>query len=130
MTFALPVGLAQTTSSIYNQPGYFVPIFFFFLFAGGILALVAFIYGRSRVKKAGPAAKWFSLASLGILLYYLQWLGLAFALLKQNMSVIWLMLSFHTLFLFVAAICTIAGFKQMTDLEVVGAPPPDPPKFD
>ncbi|MEO6391167.1 MAG: hypothetical protein ABIP75_04890 [Pyrinomonadaceae bacterium] len=109
----------SATVSNYEIPKYFVPVFVLLLIVGLVGSLVAFVLGRGRARTGGPAVKWFSFAALALLFYYLQWFVWVYAISRQSTTLIWLLISFNTLFVFVAVVCAIMGFMQIKGAEPV-----------
>lgn len=121
MVLQFAVVLLQNTSTVsnYQQPKYFVPTLLLLLVVGLLVSLVAFVLGRGRARAGGPAVKWFSFAALALFLYYVQWFAFAFAIARQSTTLIWLLLSFNTLFVLIAAVCALMGFMQIKGAEPV-----------
>lgn len=99
----------------YNEPSYFKPVVLGLLVAGAVGWLIAAVLGFARARAFGTSAKWFSVASVLLLLFHLQFLLLAFGLITSNMDLVWQLLTFFNIFVVLAAICAILGFVRLTD---------------
>ncbi|MGB7923084.1 MAG: hypothetical protein WCF57_07560 [Pyrinomonadaceae bacterium] len=106
--------LAQVETR-YNQPSYFTPVVLGLLVAGAVGWLIAAVLGFARARAFGASARWFSIASVLLLLFHLQFLLLAFGLVTSNMDLVWGLLSFFNIFVVLGAICAILGFVRLTD---------------
>lgn len=113
MFLALLSLLAQAETH-YQQPGYFIPIALGMLAAGTLGWLIATVLGFARARAFGPSARWFSFASLFMILYHLQFVLLALGLILDNPNITLGVGAFFNLFAVVSAACAIMGFVRMT----------------
>jgi len=129
MPFAL-LALFQVETS-FKQPSYFLPVVVGLLVLGAVLSLVATVLGFARARAFGAPARWFSFASLCLLLFHLQFLALAFGLILKDIETAFAILTFFNAFVVIGAICAIMGFVRMTSPRspLPGTPPPTPPEF-
>lgn len=102
----------QTT---FDEPSYFMPVVLGLLVFGAVLWLVAAVLGFARARAFGASARWFSFASVCLLLFHLQFLALGFGLVLRDLRVIWGLLTFFNLFVVLGAICAIVGFVRLTN---------------
>ena len=117
MTLALLV-LFQTagqTETTFNEPSYFVPVILGSLVAGAILWLVAAVLGFARARAFGASTRWFSFAAVCLLLFHLQFLGLAFGLILKDVKTVFAILTFFNIFVVLGAVCAIMGFVRLTN---------------
>src|SRR6266850_2435588 len=117
MTFAL-LFLFQTTSqteTTFNEPSYFFPVVLGSLVFGAIFWLVAAVLGFARARAFGSSARWFSFASVCMLLFHLQFLLLAFGLIIKDMRTVFAIITFFDVFVVLGAICAIMGFVRLTN---------------
>jgi hypothetical protein len=117
MTFALLflIQAADQAETTFNEPGYFKPVILGSLVFGAILWLVAAVLGFARARAFGSSARWFSLAAVCLLLFHLQFLGLAFGLILKDLTMVFTILTFFNIFVVVGAICAIMGFVRLTN---------------
>ncbi len=104
--------LLQTPT--FHQPSYFVPVFVGMFLAGAIAWLVAAVLGFARARAFGPSARWFSFASVCLLLFHLQFLAAGFGVLTNDNSLVFGIFAFFNLFILLAAVCAIMGFIKLT----------------
>jgi hypothetical protein len=117
MTFALlflfqTAGQAETT---FNEPSYFFPVVLGSLVFGAIFWLVAAVLGFARARAFGSSARWFSFASVCMLLFHLQFLLLAFGLIIKDLRTVFAIITFFDVFVVLGAICAIMGFVRLTN---------------
>lgn len=105
--------LAQVETT-FREPGYFAPAILVMLALGAVTWLIAAVLGFARARAFGPSARWFSFASVCLLLFHLQFLGLGFGFLTRDNNLIFTMLTFFNLFVVAGAICAIMGFIRLT----------------
>ena len=103
------------TETTFNEPSYFAPVVLGMLIAGALGWLIAAVLGFARARAFGPSARWFSFASVLLLLFHLQFLALAFGLIVKDMSLVFSLLTFFNLFVVLAAVCAIVGFVKLTN---------------
>jgi len=118
MTFALLVffqAAADQAETTFNEPSYFLPVVLASLIAGAILWLVASVLGFARARAFGASARWFSFASVLLLLFHLQFLALAFGLILKDIKTVFAILTFFNVFVVLAALCAIMGFVRLTN---------------
>jgi hypothetical protein len=97
----------------YNAPGYFQLVFLSLLALGAIGWLVAAVLGFARARAFGAATRWFAIAAVCLIIYHLQWVLLAYAMVNSPNSVL-IVGAFLNLFVVVAAVCAIMGFIRLT----------------
>ena len=119
MFTGLTLVLVQQTSSVYNMPSYFTPIFLLLHLGGIVLSLGATLMAFGRIKAAGKAAYWLGLSAALLLIYFLQWLIFIFAIAKQNMSLTWTLASIMHLPIVLAIVCVLISLTKLkaTDVE-------------
>jgi hypothetical protein len=103
-------------SQVYTPPTFFAPVVIGLLVLGAIGWVVAAIIGLTRVRIYGPATKWFALAAILLVVYHLQFLVLAFGLIRNSTDVMNLG-AFFNLSVALAAVCAILGFTRLSNLE-------------
>ena len=108
-----PLMLAQVETQ-YNAPGYFQLVFLSLLALGAIGWLIAAVLGFARARAFGPATRWFAFAAVCLIIYHLQWILLAYAMVNSPNSVL-AVGAFLNLFVVVAAVCAIIGFVRLTN---------------
>jgi uncharacterized membrane protein YqjE len=114
MFLASSLMLAQVETQ-YNAPGYFRLVLLGLLALGAVGWLVAALLGFARARAFGPAARWFALAAVCLVIYHLQWLLLAFVIANSNSPDMVLAVgAFFNLFILLGAVCAIIGFARMT----------------
>lgn len=113
MLNALPFVLAQANESQVILPGYFLPVFAVLMIGGALGWLIAAVLGFGRAKSAGSSARWFALAAACLFFFHVQMLVMGFASLKGNAGLAFPLVSALNLFILLAAICSIIGFRQM-----------------
>ena len=100
-----PTIFAQVFTSPYD-------IIFLVLIAVGALAwLVAAVLGFTRARAFGASTRWFALSAACLVIFHLQLVifALTFDRLGFNFG------AFFSLFIFLAAICAIIGFRRLSD---------------
>src|SRR5438105_3205445 len=97
----------------YNAPGYFQLVFLSLLALGAIGWLVAAVFGFPGARAFGAATRWFAIAAVCLIIYHLQWVLLAYAMVNSPNSVL-IVGAFLNLFVVVAAVCAIMGFIRLT----------------
>jgi hypothetical protein len=105
--------LAQTETS-FREPGYFAPVVLSLLVLGAVAWLIAAVLGFARARAFGPSTRWFSFASVCLILFHLQFIVLAFGLLTKDNSLIFGILTFFNIFVLLGAVCAIMGFIRLT----------------
>lgn len=117
MTFALLLFLqaADQTETTFNEPSYFFPVVLGSLIAGAIFWLVASVLGFARARAFGASARWFSFASVCMLLFHLQFLALAFGLILKDVKTVFAIITFFNVFVVLGALCAIMGFVRLTN---------------
>ncbi len=104
--------LAQVETT-FREPGYFAPVMLGMLVLGGVAWLIAAVLGFARAR-AFPSARWFSFASVALILFHVQFIVLGLGVLTKDSTLIFGILSFFNFFIVVAAFCAIMGFIRMT----------------
>src|SRR5258706_12122656 len=105
MTLALLflIQAADQTETTFNEPSYFFPVILGSLVFGAILWLVAAVLGFPRARAFGASPRWFSFASVCLLLFHLQFLLLAFGLIIKDFRTMVSILTFFFIFFVVGA---------------------------
>jgi hypothetical protein len=98
----------------FQQPVYFTPVVLTMLILGALGWLIAAVLGFARARAFGASAKWFAIAAVCLFLFHVQFLGLAFGLIIQNLDLVFKLLTFFNLFVVLASICAIIGFVRLT----------------
>src|SRR5260370_35838695 len=100
MVFALLIlfQAAYQNETTFNEPSYFFPVILGSLVLGAILWLVAAVLGFARGRAFGASARWFSFASVCLLLFHLQFLLLAFGLIIKNFRTRFAVFTFFYMF--------------------------------
>src|SRR5260221_2437093 len=94
---------ADQSETTFNEPSYFFPVILGSLVFGAILWLVAAVLGFARARAFGASARWFSFASVCLLLFHLQFLLLAFGLIIKDFRTVFAILTFFNIFVVVGA---------------------------
>src|SRR3979409_761414 len=116
MTFVLLfLFQAGQTENTFHAQYYFFPVVLGSLVFGAIFWLVAAVLGFARARAFGSSARWFSFASVCMLLFHLQFLLLAFGLIVKDMRTVFGILTFFNIFVVLGAICVIMGFVRLTN---------------
>ncbi|MBA2733980.1 MAG: hypothetical protein H0U54_14005 [Acidobacteria bacterium] len=113
---APPLILAQSESTVYNLPPYFIWVFGLLLIAGGLGWLVATVLGFARARAFGLSTRWFALAAACMILYHAHWLALVFSINSENGNIIFPVLASLNFFVVLGAVCTIVGFARLNSL--------------
>ncbi|MEA2206463.1 MAG: hypothetical protein QOE77_3239 [Blastocatellia bacterium] len=106
--------MLQETETTFQEPSYFFPVVISLLVIGALGWLVATVLGFARARAFGASARWFSFVSLCLLLFHLQFLGLAFGLILKDMKMAFAILTFFNGFVVLGAFCAIMGFVRLT----------------
>lgn len=112
MILASSFMLAQVETQ-YPAPSYFQYVFLGLLALGAVGWLVAVVLGFARARAFGPAVRWFAYAGICLILYHLQWIFLAFALVNSPNMVLAIG-AFLNLFIVLGAVCVVMGFVRLT----------------
>jgi uncharacterized membrane protein YhdT len=107
--------LAQVDTT-FDKPNYFIPAFLLMFLLGGVGWLVAAVLGFARARAFGPSARWFSFASVCLLLFHVQIIFVGFGVVTSDKSLAMTILTFLNLFVVLGAICAIIGFIKMTSV--------------
>jgi hypothetical protein len=83
------------------------------LVVGAVGWLVATVLGFARARAFGASARWFSIASLCLLFFHLQFLLLGYAYVFDATTA-FTILTFFNLFVVIGSFCAIMGFVRMT----------------
>jgi hypothetical protein len=113
MVIASLVLLAQTETT-FREPGYFAPTIMAMFIIGAVASLIAAVLGFARARAFGPSARWFSFASVALLLFHIQFIVLGFGVLTKDSNLVFGILTFFNFFILLAAICAIMGFIRLT----------------
>ena len=102
-----------------KQPGYFAPVLFGSLLAGGLGWLIAALLGFARARAFGASTRWFSFAAVCLLVYHLQFvlLGLVAVMGAQqnDFDSVLSFGAFFNVFVVLGAVCAIMGFVRLTN---------------
>lgn len=98
----------------FQQPAYFGPVVVVMLILGALGWLIAAVLGFARARAFGASAKWFAIAAVCLFLFHVQFLGLAFGLIIQDLNLVFKLLTFFNLFVLLASVCAIIGFIRLT----------------
>jgi len=109
-----PIMLLAQVETQYNAPGYFQIVFLVLLALGAIAWLVAAVLGFARARAFGPSTRWFALAAVCLIIYHLQWVLLAFAMVNSP-DLVLSVGAFLNLFVVAGAVCAIIGFIRLTN---------------
>jgi len=96
-------------------PEYFNLVVLLLLVLGALGWLVATVLGFSRARAAGPAARWFALASACMFLFHLHLVVVGVVLSQRAVGTAYTLGAFVLLFVFLAAVCAIIGFTRFTN---------------
>jgi uncharacterized membrane protein YhdT len=107
--------LAQVDTT-FDRPNYFIPAFLLMFLLGGVGWLVAAVLGFARARAFGPPARWFSFASVCLLLFHVQIIAVGFGVITSDKSLAMTILTFLNLFVILGAVCAIIGFIKMTSV--------------
>ena len=107
--------LAQVDTT-FDKPNYFIPAFLLMFLLGGVGWLVAAVLGFARARAFGPPARWFSFASVCLLLFHVQIIAVGFGVVTSDKSLAMTILTFLNLFVILGAVCAIIGFIKMTSV--------------
>ena len=114
-----PLALLFQEGMTANQPSYFVPVFIALLFAGGIGWLIAAVLGFARARAFGASTRWFSFASVCLLLYNIYWVVVGFVAVigapQNNFDAVLVVGAFLNVFVVLGSICAIMGFVRLTN---------------
>jgi hypothetical protein len=112
MLFDSSLILAQVETQ-FPAPGYFQLVMLALFALGAIGWLVAAVLGFARAPAFGPAARWFALAAVCLLLYHIQFV-LTVLVGSSNPEIFLAVGAFFNLFIVLGAGCGIMGFVRMT----------------
>ncbi len=98
----------------YAPPSYFEIVVLVLLGSGALAWLFAAVFGFTRATAFGASTKWFALSATCLVLYHLQFLVLALVAYNDPASVLSFG-AFFNLFIVLAALCAIVGFKRLSD---------------
>lgn len=107
------IALAQT-DTVFREPSYFAPVVLSMLVLGALAWLIAAVLGFARARAFGPSARWFSFASVCLILFHLQFIALGFGVLTKDNDLVFGLLTFFNVFVLLAGICAIIGFIRLT----------------
>ena len=112
--FIFLVTLFAQVANTFHQPSYFVPVMVTMFLVGAVAWLVAVVLGFARARAFGPSARWFTFASICLLLFHIQFLAVGFGVLTNDTSFVFTVLTFFNVFVILAAVCAIIGFIRLT----------------
>jgi len=112
VTLMLQLAQVETTAA---KPGYFIPVFLAMFLLGAIAWLVAAVLGFARARAFGPSARWFSFASVCMLLFHIQIILAGFGVITNDTGLAFSILTFLNLFVVLGAACAIMGFIKLTN---------------
>jgi hypothetical protein len=108
------IAMFAQVETTFHQPAYFIPVFAGMFLAGAVAWLIAAVLGFARARAFGPSARWFSFASVCLLLFHLQFLAAGFGILTNDRNMVFSILTFFNFFVLLAAVCAIMGFIRLT----------------
>ena len=106
--------IALQAETTFREPSYFAPVVLSMLVLGAIVWLVAAVLGFARARAFGASARWFSFASVCLILFHLQFIALGFGVLTKDNDLVFGLLTFFNVFVLAAGICAIIGFIRLT----------------
>lgn len=101
--------------TVFHRPAYFGPTILALFLLGAVGWLVAAVLGFARARAFGASARWFSFASICLLLFHLQFLALGFGVITNDNNLVFTLLTFFNLFVILGAGCAIMGFIRLTN---------------
>ncbi|HYP54262.1 MAG TPA: hypothetical protein VEQ42_12010 [Pyrinomonadaceae bacterium] len=115
MTPLLLFAQAATEDQVFHRPAYFAPVLVLLLAGGALGWLVAAIIGFARARAFGVSTRWFALSAVCLLLFHAQLLLLGFAMIQNNIEMLFGVAAFLDLFILLGSVCAIIGFVKLTD---------------
>jgi hypothetical protein len=109
------IALLAQADTTFREPGYFAPVVLSLLVLGAIVWLIAAVLGFARARAFGPSARWFSFASVCLILFHLQFIALGFGVLTKDNDLVFGLLTFFNIFVLLAGVCAIVGFIRLTN---------------
>ncbi len=105
--------LAQANT--FNKPDYFETVASTCLLLGALAWLVASALGFSRIQGFGPAARWFALSAVCVVLYHIHivFAALSAALFREDPDMPLRIGAFFNIFIVLGGICMIIGLARM-----------------
>jgi hypothetical protein len=113
MVIASILMLAQTETTV-RVPGYFPVAIMGLFLLGTVVSVVAAVLGFARARAFGPSARWFSFASVCLILFHIQFLVLGFGFISDDIGLVFGILTFFNAFILLAGICMVLGFVRLT----------------
>jgi hypothetical protein len=114
MVIASIAMFAQVYTAV-NKAGYFIPIFLGMLLLGIVVTLIAAVLAFSRARAFGPSARWFSYATVCLLLFHIQLLAVGLGVISNDNNLASNIVAFFNFFIILGAICAIMGFVRLTN---------------
>lgn len=111
LTFSPPAFLI---AQVFTPPSYFEIVVLILLGVGALGWLIAAALGFARARAFGAPARWFALSAACLVIYHLQFLVFALVAYNSPDSVLSFG-AFFNLFVVLAALCAIIGFKRLSD---------------
>ena len=108
------IALLAPGDTTFREPTYFAPVVLSMLVLGAVVWLIAAVLGFARARAFGPSARWFSFASVCLILFHLQFIALGFGVLTKDNDLVFGLLTFFNVFVLAAGICAIIGFIRLT----------------
>jgi hypothetical protein len=93
----------------FEIPAFFYPVVLLLLAGGALGWLIASVLGFARARAFGASTRWFTYASICLLIYHLQFFLLVLRP-QQALAVG----AFFNLFVMLASVCAIIGFVRLT----------------
>ena len=109
------IALLAQGDTTFHEPAWFGPVVLSMLVLGAVVWLVAAVLGFARARAFGPSARWFSFASVCLILFHLQFIALGFGVLTKDNDLVFGLLTFFNVFVLAAGICAIIGFIRLTN---------------
>jgi len=101
-------------AQVFTPPSYFEIVVLSLLGLGAVGWLIAAVLGFTRARAFGASARWFALSASCLFIYHLQFLVLAIVA-YNNPDFALSFGAFFNLFVLIAALCAILGFKHLSD---------------
>ena len=102
--------LQAQADQAFRAPSSFTTVVLLLLVGGALAWLVAAVLGFTRARVYGPAARWFALAAVCMVLFHLHILLIGFAMAQRSALTLG---AFFNLFVLLAAVCAIIGFTRL-----------------